>query len=42
MRRGVLSKETHDTVLRLAPPLVVAKADLAWALEQIDAVLRPQ
>ncbi len=42
MRRGVLCKETHDTVLRLAPPLVVAKDDLAWALEQIDAVLRPQ
>ncbi len=39
MARGVLCKETHDNVVRLAPPLVVAKDDLAWALEQIDAVL---
>jgi ornithine--oxo-acid transaminase len=33
--RGVLCKETHDTVIRLAPPLVVAREDLAWAVEQI-------
>jgi ornithine--oxo-acid transaminase len=39
MARGVLCKETHDTVLRFAPPLVTHRDDLAWALEQIDAVL---
>jgi ornithine--oxo-acid transaminase len=38
-QRGVLCKETHDFVLRLAPPLVIDKADLAWGLEQIKAVL---
>ena len=39
MARGVLCKETHDNVVRLAPPLVVAKEDLAWAIAQIDEVL---
>jgi len=38
-RRGVLCKETHALVIRLAPPLVIEKADLEWALEQIRAVL---
>ncbi len=36
--RGVLCKETHDTVIRLAPPLVVERDDLAWAVEQVRAV----
>jgi ornithine--oxo-acid transaminase len=36
--RGVLCKETHDSVIRLAPPLVVARDDLAWALAQLRAV----
>ncbi len=39
MARGVLCKETHDNVVRLAPPLVVAQDDLAWAITQIDEVL---
>jgi ornithine--oxo-acid transaminase len=39
MARGLLSKETHETVLRLAPPLAVSQAMLEWALEQIRAVL---
>jgi ornithine--oxo-acid transaminase len=38
-RRGVLSKETHATVIRLAPPLTIAREDLAWGLDQIEAVL---
>jgi len=37
--RGVLCKETHNTVIRLAPPLVIDKADLEWGLEQVEAVL---
>ena len=37
--RGVLCKETHDTVIRLAPPLVISREDLAWGLDQIEAVL---
>lgn len=38
MRHGVLSKETHETVVRLAPPLVISRAELDWALERIEAV----
>ena len=37
--RGVLCKETHEQVIRLAPPLIISKADLEWGLEQIRAVL---
>jgi ornithine--oxo-acid transaminase len=33
MRRGVLTKETHDTVIRFAPPLVIDEADLLKAVE---------
>jgi ornithine--oxo-acid transaminase len=37
--RGVLCKETHASVIRLAPPLIIDKADLIWGLEQIREVL---
>ncbi|WP_100332102.1 ornithine--oxo-acid transaminase [Bacillus xiapuensis] len=36
----LLCKETHDTVIRLAPPLVISKEELDWALERIDKVFR--
>nr|WP_026105003.1 ornithine--oxo-acid transaminase [Halalkalibacterium ligniniphilum] len=36
--QGILCKETHDHVIRLAPPLVIAEEDLKWALEKIRAV----
>ncbi len=32
---GLLCKETHETTIRLAPPLVITKEDLDWALERI-------
>jgi ornithine--oxo-acid transaminase len=35
---GLLTKETHDTVIRLAPPLVIAEEDLDWALSKLKAV----
>jgi ornithine--oxo-acid transaminase len=38
--KGVLSKDTHETVVRLAPPLVIARDDLDWALDQFEAVVR--
>ena len=38
--RGVLAKETHEHVIRLAPPLVIAEADLDWALDQVADVLK--
>jgi len=37
--RGILCKETHDQVVRFAPALTVAKADLEWALPKIAEVL---
>jgi ornithine--oxo-acid transaminase len=37
---GVLSKETHDTVIRLAPPLVIAEDVLDDALDRFETVLR--
>jgi ornithine--oxo-acid transaminase len=39
LAKGVLSKETHRTVVRLAPPLVIACEDLDWALDRFEEVL---
>ena len=39
MARGLLSKETHATVVRLAPPLVIGTAELDWAILQIREVI---
>ncbi|MTI94062.1 MAG: ornithine--oxo-acid transaminase [Firmicutes bacterium] len=36
---GVLCKETHDNVIRFAPPLVISKEELDWALERVRKVL---
>ncbi|WP_285844073.1 ornithine--oxo-acid transaminase [Metabacillus halosaccharovorans] len=37
--KGLLCKETHDTVIRFAPPLVITKEELDWAIERIKQVL---
>jgi ornithine--oxo-acid transaminase len=34
--RGVLAKETHGTVIRLAPPLIISQDDLDWGLDRIE------
>jgi ornithine--oxo-acid transaminase len=39
MERGLLCKETHWNVIRLAPPLVITKAEIDWAVEHLAAVL---
>ncbi len=36
---GLLCKETHDHIIRLAPPLVITKEEVDWALERIESVL---
>ncbi|MBM7580507.1 ornithine--oxo-acid transaminase [Jeotgalibacillus terrae] len=36
---GLLCKETHETVIRFAPPLVISKEELDWAIEKITRVL---
>ena len=37
---GLLCKETHDNVIRFAPPLVIRRKDLNWALKRIRSVFR--
>lgn len=39
MAYGLLCKETHDSVIRFAPPLVITKEELDWAVERIQKVL---
>ena len=39
MRRGILAKDTHGSTIRIAPPLVITRDEVDWALEQIEAVL---
>ena len=38
--RGVLAKETHGNVIRLAPPLIIGEADLDWGLDRIEDAIR--
>lgn len=38
LRNSILSKETHDTVVRFAPPLIITKEELDWAFERIKHV----
>jgi ornithine--oxo-acid transaminase len=40
MERGLLSKETHETVVRLAPPLIISKSEIDWAVSLIRKVLQ--
>ncbi len=37
--RGLLCKETHDWIIRFAPPLVISKADIDFAMEKVREVL---
>lgn len=39
MAQGILSKDTHHTVARFAPPLIIEKPDIDWAVAQIKSVL---
>lgn len=37
--KGILAKETHENVIRFAPPLVIEKSEIDWALPSIREVL---
>ncbi|UOF90255.1 ornithine--oxo-acid transaminase [Fodinisporobacter ferrooxydans] len=37
---GLLCKETHETTIRFAPPLIIKKEELDWAIERISNVLQ--
>ena len=38
--RGLLCKETHHNIIRVAPPLVITREEIDWAVERIAEVLR--
>jgi ornithine--oxo-acid transaminase len=40
MEEGVLAKETHETVIRFAPPLIITKDEIDWAMTKIKKVFR--
>jgi ornithine--oxo-acid transaminase len=37
--KGILCKETHENVIRFAPPLIISKEEIDWALSEIEPVL---
>jgi ornithine--oxo-acid transaminase len=37
--KGLLCKETHENVIRFAPPLIITKEEVDWAMERVAAVL---
>jgi ornithine--oxo-acid transaminase len=39
MSMGLLCKETHEDTIRFAPPLVITKDEIDWAMERIETVL---
>jgi ornithine--oxo-acid transaminase len=39
MEHGILAKETHATTIRIAPPLIIDRATIDWAMNQISIVL---
>jgi ornithine--oxo-acid transaminase len=36
---GLLAKDTHENTIRLAPPLVITKDQVEWAVEQIEKTI---
>lgn len=38
--KGLLCKETHKNVIRFAPPLIITKKDIDWAMERIEPILK--
>jgi|GEM_PF-1695256 len=36
--QGVLAKDTHDWIIRFAPPLVITREEVDWAMERIRRV----
>ena len=40
LKEGLLCKETHKTVIRFAPPLMISKDQIDWAIEKITNIIR--
>ena len=39
-QEGILCKETHDRVIRIAPPLIISRQEIDWAFERITKVIQ--
>jgi ornithine--oxo-acid transaminase len=39
MNEGILCKETHDKVIRIAPPLIIRREEIDWAFERLQSVI---
>jgi len=39
MELGILCKDTHENIIRVAPPLVIKKEEIDWAMERFNKVL---
>ena len=39
MNKGLLCKETHEDIIRIAPPLVITREEIDWALDNITTVI---
>jgi ornithine--oxo-acid transaminase len=42
MEEGLLCKDTHENSIRFAPPLVITRKDVDWALERIEKAIKAQ
>jgi ornithine--oxo-acid transaminase len=40
--KGLLCKETHDDIIRFAPPLIITESEVDWALDKITQVINPK
>ncbi len=40
MEEGILCKDTHENIIRFAPPLVITKEEIDWAVERIAKVMK--
>jgi ornithine--oxo-acid transaminase len=39
-KEGLLCKETHENVIRFAPPLIIKQKDLNWAFKKVKSVFK--
>lgn len=40
MEEGILCKDTHENIIRIAPPLVITKEEIDWAIEKFEKVIK--
>jgi len=40
LKKGILSKETHASIIRFAPPLIIEKKEIDWAVQTFKETLK--